>query len=175
MTIETFLVLTAVALLLYPVLLRRLAVLVEPLRQEMMDLGEKLLENPSLTERQRANVRWSLDFAYSGWLPAVWVFTAPFVTLLGLVLFKFFAAMHKIEEREGGEGQRAYDRYQFLSTVSVAARNPFFALIVAIEMIPILALIILLGGGRTLLRRSLSLTTMLERNIFDYLMLHPRT
>lgn len=136
----------------YGVFVKRLAIVVQPLRLRLAERGEKYLavcKDP----KERSLITFYLDNALSPWL-AIWT-----TLLLPIVLIKqlITPVTHKIVKEDEEECRRL----TALFIISTFAANPVFGFFVAVELIIVAIVVILLSGKITLLLRVA--ITLIER------------
>jgi len=125
----------------YALLLRRLAVLVHPLRLRLADVCRDILQK-KLSSDDRDAVRWMLRNAFNPLVPLILAIVLPFL-LLYLSLRLIFAPSTRTSSDESGiEKLKATG----LFLVSVAAANPLAALVICVELTTLGFIAFLIGG-----------------------------
>jgi len=150
-------VLTALiaAAVVYPLAMRGLAALVQAKRMEMARLGRELLAAGDLPEVAAQAVRNDLHSAYSARRMALYALALPPMTLVLAYWSVFGIPKDMADALRAHDDDRLADdrlkRFGRLATLSHAAANPLFALVVAAELaviLPVAALVIFLTHGR---------------------------
>lgn len=140
---EWFIPLALLSLLLI-LLQRRLDHWIQPVRMDMAEIGERLLEDDRLSARRKESVGVMLDTVYSGWMPVVIAIVLPFV-VVGMAF-----------DRKGREAARRADPsdpdlkaeltgFEGMYITSMLAQNIFVAPFIILEMI-LIALVLAIFG-----------------------------
>jgi hypothetical protein len=147
----------AALLVAYLLFFRRLADVVQPLRLEMAELGERLLAS-SISDRRKAQVSFYLENAFSGYVMALAVVLFPVFVALTLIQSVF---KQKIEDIHASPEEK---KLAVLFTVSVFAANPLFGLILFAELF-LLGLTLFTISGQAAVVSAISRTLRAERAV----------
>lgn len=165
---QTTLLIVLAALAAYPLLLWRLSKFVEPARLEMGELGERLLQDEFITDKQKGGIAAVLDGAYSGWTMMLWV-----IAMFAIIALCIPMNVLKILRRTPAkmithhkETEVDYDRFMTLSLLSAAAANPLFAFVFAFQLIMVIALMLVSFMPARMLRDLVSETFRWEAVFF---------
>lgn len=135
----------------YGLFVKRLAVVVQPLRLRLAERGEKYLavcKDP----RERALVRFCLDHAFSPWVCIATSVTLPIAFITQI--FRPTEVIKKIDEDENR-------RIAALFALSVFSANPFFGAIIVLEVAIAITLMVIIKGQINALFRAA--TSLFER------------
>ncbi len=123
----------------YMLLLRRLADVVQPIRLDIAEVGEKLLAS-SISERRKAQVAFYLDNAFNGLVLPLACLLLPAFFIVALIKI---VTKSKWEYPTVGNDER---KISGLFTISVAAANPVFALVFLLELVIFMPVLFLASG-----------------------------
>ena len=136
----------------YGLFVRRLAELVQPLRLQLAERGEKYLA-VSKDGKEQSSVKFYLDNALNPWI-SIWA----------SILLPMLAAYQSIwpsSPKFVATDEREYRRISALFTISVLSANPLFGLIIIIELADGTILIVIFSGNINVLFRVA--LTLIER------------
>jgi hypothetical protein len=134
----------AAVALVYGLFVRRLAELVQPLRLQLAERGEKYI-SISKDGKERRSIEFYLDNAFNPWICVWGSLFLPALTIWQLVrpMTPKFDATDKEE----------YRKISALFTISVFAANPLFGLIMIFELTIATIIIIIFSGKLNILLR----------------------
>lgn len=141
----------------YLVLYRRLADMVQPVRLELAEIGERLLAS-SINERRKGQVSFCLDNAFNGLIMPIAAFIFPlcvFSTLIDIATKRRKMDVHV------GDSEK---KLTVLFIISAAAANPIFALLVTVELI-LCVPVLFLASGPAAVVSTLAATLKAERKL----------
>ena len=135
------LLLAAFAVMAYTLLVKRLAEWVQPTRLRMADLGRDMLQT-NLPDGEHRAIQGMLDDAFSARPAVVMALLLPFI--LGYYITRRVLRLPVVS---GPPLTREWSKLMDMFVISALAANPFFALIIFIEVLTIGTLGLLIGGG----------------------------
>jgi|SRR5580692_3939904 hypothetical protein len=159
------LALVSVFVITYGLLLRRLATIAHPHRLRLAELGEKYLV-VCKTPEERALIKFYLDKAFSPWV------AASACVLFPIVLFQEIFWPRRGKFNFVPTDEDAHNKICRLAVISMFAANPIFGSLVALQLISATAIVALISGNITLIKRAISAiidsqasTTRVDRRI----------
>lgn len=126
-TPTTVLLATAFIAISYPALMRALAHAVQNKRLRLAEIGALLSRRDDLPDALREVTAWTLETAYSPWVMVQFAATVPWFIV---DLLRGRVPHHEIADREV---VKLMDELTGNHIASVAAANPFFALVASLE------------------------------------------
>jgi len=147
-----------VSVVIYALILRRMAFVVQPVRLKMAELGEHILSS-DLPAARADQIRFYLDNAFNGWVMFFVALVLPLVAV-----FMPFYMMAKRQTQELHQQNSDEQRVAELFGISAFAANPLFGAVVAVEF-AVLGFLLLLFVGPQLVADMLRMLITLERGV----------
>jgi hypothetical protein len=143
MTASAFIFVVGVTLIAYLYLKHRIAVELQPFRLEMAAMGERLLAEPELSERDARLLETQLSVAYSGIGPWIFVVMTPFAAIRTAYLI--LTGARKPADSSPHRLVRELNIVERRALISMMANSPVAAVIYVSELIVLMLLMIPLG------------------------------